>query len=181
MADAAPAAGMPDGAAQGATAPAAVGGASGDDEELPSFDFLFGTTHSHRSSLLAGMEEDEAQAEAIDSGPVAAAGGFQPQDNPANATLAPPSEDEEIDRPAGPGGPTIGALPGGLPPMPGSAPARLAGTDARGWAVLGVLGGLAVAYAAAVNWARRRAQPAPELQVAPARAASAGLLSSSAS
>lgn len=123
-ADAAPAAGMPDGAAQGATTPAAVGGASGDDEELPSFDFLFGTTHSHRSSLLAGMEEDEAQAEAIDSGPVAAAGGFQPQDNPANATLAPPSEDEEIDRPAGPRGPTIGALPGGLPPMPGSAPAR---------------------------------------------------------
>lgn len=112
------------GDATGGTTARTAGSANGDDEELPSFDFLFGTTHSHRSSLLAGMEEDEALAEAIDSGPVAAAGGFQPQDNPANATLAPPSEDEEIDRPAGPREPTIGAMPGGLPPMPGSAPAR---------------------------------------------------------
>ena len=55
---------------------------------------------------------------------------------------------------------------------PGSAVGRLAGMEARGWAVLGVLGGLAVAYAAAVNWARRRAQPAPEMQVAPAPTAS---------
>ena len=112
-----------------ATAP---GAPAEDEEELPSFDFLFGTTHSHRSSLLAGMEEDEAQAEAIDSGPVAAAGGYQPSDNPANATLAPPSEEDELDGPAEPAGPTVGELPGGLPPMPGGAPFAADDSDTSG-------------------------------------------------
>lgn len=119
----------PAGAAPGAPAPAA--GRGDDEDELPSFDFLFGNTHSHRSSLLAGLEE-EAQ-ESIDSGPVAAAGGFQAQDNPANATLAPPTEEDEAPAPARPQGPTVGALPGGLPPMPGSAPAQQDDQSDAGW------------------------------------------------
>lgn len=95
----------------------------GEDEELPSFDFLFGNTSHHRSSLVSALEDHEHQ-EQIDSGPVAAAGGFQPSQDRAGATLAPPSDDEEhapVD-PA-PSGPSLGALPGGLPPMPGSVPA----------------------------------------------------------
>lgn len=120
----------PAGEAPGAPAPAAARG--DDEEELPSFDFLFGNTHSHRSSLLAGLEEEEAQ-ESIDSGPVAAAGGFQAQDNPANATLAPPTEEDEAPAPARPQGPTVGALPGGLPPMPGSAPAQQDDHGDAGW------------------------------------------------
>ncbi|MHA7125765.1 FHA domain-containing protein [Janibacter indicus] len=120
----------PAGEAPGAPAPAAARG--DDEEELPSFDFLFGNTHSHRSSLLAGLEEEEAQ-ESIDSGPVAAAGGFEAEDNPANATLAPPTEADEAPAPARPQGPTVGALPGGLPPMPGSAPAQQDDHGDAGW------------------------------------------------
>lgn len=125
-----PAGDTPAGEAPGAPAPAAARG--DDEEELPSFDFLFGNTHSHRSSLLAGLEEEEAQ-ESIDSGPVAAAGGFQAQDNPANATLAPPTEEDEAPATARPQGPTVGALPGGLPPMPGSAPAQHDDHGDAGW------------------------------------------------
>lgn len=123
--------GTPAGEAPGAPAPAAARG--DDEEELPSFDFLFGNTHSHRSSLLAGLEEEEEAQESIDSGPVAAAGGFQAQDNPANATLAPPTEEDEAPAPARPQGPTVGALPGGLPPMPGSAPAQQDDHGDAGW------------------------------------------------
>lgn len=64
----------------------------GEDEDLPSFDFLFGNTSHHRSSLIAEAEQQEAAG--IDSGPVAAAGGFQAPEDAANATLAPPAEDE---------------------------------------------------------------------------------------
>lgn len=126
-----PAGDTPAGEAPGAPAPAAARG--DDEEELPSFDFLFGNTHSHRSSLLAGLEEEEEAQESIDSGPVAAAGGFQAQDNPANATLAPPTEEDEAPAPARPQGPTVGALPGGLPPMPGSAPAQQDDHGDAGW------------------------------------------------
>lgn len=95
--------------------------ASDEDDELPSFDFLFGNTHHHRSSLMAQLAEDEAAADApIDSGPVAAAGGFQPHEDQVNATLAPPSEDDEHHAPT-PSGPTVDSHVG-LPPMPGSAP-----------------------------------------------------------
>lgn len=91
------------------------------EDELPSFDFLFGNTSHHRSSLSAEGPED-----AIDAGPVAAAGGFQAPEPAANATLAPPSDDEPMaDRPA-PAHPAPEAdqLPE-LPPLPGAvAPAR---------------------------------------------------------
>lgn len=104
-----------------APSPAPSTGPSGDEEDLPSFDFLFGNTNHHRSSLISGLEdEEEADAASIDSGPVAAAGGFQAPENPTNATLAPPSDDEEHQAPPAHPEPT---LSGGLPPMPGSTPA----------------------------------------------------------
>lgn len=92
------------------------------DEDLPSFDFLFGNTNHHRSSLMSAAADADAQAAPIDSGPVAAAGGFQAASNPADATLAPPSEYDEDPGEAEPSGPTVDAMSAGLPPMPGSAP-----------------------------------------------------------
>lgn len=62
-------------------------------EDLPEYDVLFAGADQAR-----GAPEDlpEAASEApIDSGPVAAAGGYQVPDNPVNATLAPPMEDED--------------------------------------------------------------------------------------
>lgn len=92
------------------------------DEDLPSFDFLFGNTNHHRSSLRSARADADPQAAPIDSGPVAAAGGFQAPGNPADATLAPPSEDDEhLGEQAAPG-PTVEAMSEELPPMPGSAP-----------------------------------------------------------
>lgn len=108
-------------APQAPVAGQAAGAASDEDDELPSFDFLFGNTHRHRSSLMGQVAEDEAAADApIDSGPVAAAGGFQPHEDQVNATLAPPTEDDGDHAPT-PSGPTVDDH-GGLPPMPGSAP-----------------------------------------------------------
>src|SRR5699024_4771710 len=100
----------------------AAEGPDGEDEELPSFDFLFGNTSHHRSSLLSGLETEAEDEARIDSGPVAAAGGYQAPEDPANVTLAPPEEDEEPE-PAperDESEPPISAAPGGLPPMPGS-------------------------------------------------------------
>lgn len=102
------------------------------DEYLPSFDFLFGNTDQPHGSLLAGVDEESQEQGAIDSGPVAAAGGFRAADHPAGATLAPPSEEDEA-APSEPSGPTVGDHSGGLPPMTGSAPfadADDAGVDA---------------------------------------------------
>ncbi|GAB3117358.1 hypothetical protein GCM10027055_28680 [Janibacter alkaliphilus] len=85
-----------------------------EDDELPSFDFLFGNTSHHRSSLQP--EEPE-----IDSGPVASAGGFQAPEPSSNATLAPPSEEDALaEEPAAPSGSPSepAAEPAGLPPMP---------------------------------------------------------------
>ena len=124
-----------DDAPAAATAP---GAPAEDEEELPSFDFLFGNTQHHRSSLLAAMEEDESKQAPIDSGPVAAAGGYQPSDNPANATLAPPSEEDELDGPAEPAGPTVGdcrvACPrcrGALPSPPTTVTPRVTASATR--------------------------------------------------
>lgn len=101
---------------------AAASGSVAEDEELPSFDFLFGNTSHHRSSLLSDLEEEDEEEGRIDSGPVAAAGGYQAPENPTNATLAPPDDDEEPEAASdqGESGPQISAVPGGLPPMPGS-------------------------------------------------------------
>ena len=111
-----------DGAApDAAPTDAALDAPSDDDDELPSFDFLFGNTQHHRSSLLAASAADASQDAPIDSGPVAAAGGFQPSEDPAGATLAPPSEEDGHPEPT-PSGPTVADHSGGLPPMPGSAP-----------------------------------------------------------
>ncbi|WP_435201439.1 FHA domain-containing protein [Janibacter sp. GS2] len=101
-----------------------------EDEELPSFDFLFGNTSRHRESLVSALEAQEEGEAPIDAGPVAAAGGYQAPQDPTNATLAPPAEDGDHgdgDAPAereqapADGGP-ISAVPGGPPPMPGSDP-----------------------------------------------------------
>lgn len=108
-------------------ASAADAGGDGDEDDLPSFDFLFGNTSHHRRSLVSGLEAEEDGEGAIDSGPVAAAGGYQAPENPTNATLAPLSEDREDEAPSQPT-PTqsseddapISAVPGGVPPMPGS-------------------------------------------------------------
>lgn len=113
-----------DGAADRSTSGPAEGGdaaGDGDDEDLPSFDFLFGNTSHHRRSLVSGLEAEEESEGAIDSGPVAAAGGYQAPENPTNATLAPPSDEHEGETPPEPAedGP-ISAVPGSLPPMPGS-------------------------------------------------------------
>ena len=69
-------------------APEATDGA----DELPEYDVLFAG-----ADQAQGAPEDlpEASEAPVDSGPVAAAGGYQPPENPVNATLAPPSEDEE--------------------------------------------------------------------------------------
>lgn len=61
-------------------------------DALPEYDVLFAG-----ADQAQGAPEDlpEASEAPVDSGPVAAAGGYQPPENPVNATLAPPSEDEE--------------------------------------------------------------------------------------
>lgn len=61
--------------------------------EVQDYDFLFGGADQHAGSLLAGHEADGQTP--IDSGPVAAAGGYQPPEDPANATLAPPEDEQE--------------------------------------------------------------------------------------
>lgn len=74
------------------------GGAEGDDE-LPADDFLFGAEDQHRGT------PQQAGETPVDSGPVAAAGGYQPPENPADATLAPiGTEEHAVDQPAEPGG-----------------------------------------------------------------------------
>ncbi|QGX08564.1 FHA domain-containing protein [Janibacter melonis] len=110
----------------------AAGSAPTDEEEdeLPSFDFLFGATSHHRSSLVAQAEEEDQ----IDSGPVAAAGGYQAPEDAAHATLAPPEEEHDepepvVETPAEPAPPAppapVGspfdpppATPEGTPPPP---------------------------------------------------------------
>ncbi len=73
--------------------PAPAAAATDDAEGLPEYDVLFAGADQAR-----GVPDDlpEAASEApVDSGPVAAAGGYQVPENPVNATLAPPTEDEE--------------------------------------------------------------------------------------
>lgn len=67
-------------------------GASGGDE-LPEYDVLFaGADQAHGAP---GVLPEAASEAPVDSGPVAAAGGYQVPENPANATLAPPAEEEQ--------------------------------------------------------------------------------------
>lgn len=99
----------------------------GADDELPAYDFLFGGEDQQRS------EPQPASETPIDSGPVAAAGGYQPPENPVNATLAPVG-DEEPEEPA-----TAGA-------DHGAGPAVAAGAaGAAGAGVAGAAGGAAIA------------------------------------
>lgn len=116
-------------AGPGRVAERTEGSEGADTDDLPSFDFLFGNTSHHRSSLLASVQGDEDEDAPIDAGPVAAAGGFHPPQSPTDATLAPPSEDDveedHIPEPAEqPRRAPVGEVPSGLPPMPGG-PARV--------------------------------------------------------
>lgn len=60
------------------------------DDELPGDGFLLGSGSQQQPETAP-----EASGAPISSGPVAAAGGYQPPDNPVNATLAPVGDEEQ--------------------------------------------------------------------------------------
>ena len=73
--------------------PAASSEGEPDADELPEYDVLFAGADQARGA--EGYLPDEASEAPVDSGPVAAAGGYQVPEDPTNATLAPPSEEEQ--------------------------------------------------------------------------------------
>lgn len=109
--------------------PASEGGAGGD--ELPEYDVLFAGADQARG--VPGELPEVASEAPVDSGPVAAAGGYQVPENPADATLAPPAEDEQEESAAAPiftGATASGPSSTSDEPAPSTVPDEGAGAEA---------------------------------------------------
>lgn len=140
--------------------PAASSEGEPDADELPEYDVLFAGADQARGA--EGYLPDEASEAPVDSGPVAAAGGYQVPEDPTNATLAPPSEEEQDEPPVftgtDDGSPvaTDEGSPSGAPDTASSEAAGSAGPEGEGAtdpdaAGADSLGGAAVAGGAAAG------------------------------